>query len=46
MDVDAYGFIVGLGGRDIKPEHIKEIIEKTKNPTTQSQWIGLNKEDI
>jgi pyruvate ferredoxin oxidoreductase alpha subunit len=46
MDVDAYGFIVGLGGRDIKPEHIKEIIEKTKNPTKHSQWIGLNKEDL
>jgi pyruvate ferredoxin oxidoreductase alpha subunit len=46
MDVDAQGFIVGLGGRDIKPSHIKEIVEKTKNPTNKPQWIGLNKEEL
>ena len=46
MDVDASGFIVGLGGRDIKPADIKEIIEKTKNPTQHTQWIGLNKEEL
>ena len=27
---DAYGFIVGLGGRDITPKEIKEIYEKTQ----------------
>ena len=37
----AYGYIVGLGGRDITPEQIKEIIEKTKNPTKDIEWIGL-----
>ncbi len=46
MDVNASGFIVGLGGRDIKPSHIKEIIEKSKNPTNKPQWIGLNKEEL
>lgn len=40
------GFIIGLGGRDITPSHIKEIIEKTKNPTKDTQWIGLNKEEV
>lgn len=40
------GFIVGLGGRDIRPSHIREIIEKTKNPTKDTQWIGLNKEEV
>ncbi len=44
--LDASGFIVGLGGRDIKPSDIKEIIEKTKNPTQHTQWIGLNKEEL
>jgi pyruvate ferredoxin oxidoreductase alpha subunit len=44
--LDASGFIVGLGGRDIKPSDIMEIIEKTKNPTKHTQWIGLNKEEL
>ncbi|MDD3985306.1 MAG: pyruvate synthase subunit PorA [Methanobacterium sp.] len=43
--LDVSGFIVGLGGRDIKPSDIKEIMEKTKNPTKQTQWIGLKKEE-
>ncbi|MGZ4856760.1 MAG: pyruvate synthase subunit PorA [Methanobacteriaceae archaeon] len=46
MDINAYGFIVGLGGRDIKPQHIIEIINKTKNPITDVQWIGLREEEI
>ena len=46
MDVNAKGFIVGLGGRDIKPTHITEIIEKTKTTTKNTQWIGLNKEEL
>lgn len=41
---DAYGFIVGLGGRDITPQTIMEIYEKTKNPEQEVTWIGL-KED-
>jgi pyruvate ferredoxin oxidoreductase alpha subunit len=45
MDVNAAGFIVGLGGRDIKPSHIREIVEKTKNPSKKPQWIGLKKEE-
>jgi len=40
-DVDVYGFIVGLGGRDITPTHIKDIVNKTKNPTQDITWIGL-----
>ncbi|MGC9517504.1 MAG: pyruvate synthase subunit PorA [Methanomicrobiales archaeon] len=45
IDMDFYGFIAGLGGRDITPDHIVEILNKTKNPTKDVQWIGL-KEDI
>jgi pyruvate ferredoxin oxidoreductase alpha subunit len=46
MNINAYGFIIGLGGRDITPQHIVEIINKTKNPTTDTQWIGLREEEI
>ncbi|MEG3224121.1 MAG: pyruvate ferredoxin oxidoreductase [Methanobacteriales archaeon Met13] len=46
MSVEAYGFIAGLGGRDITPEHVKEIVEKTKTPTGEVEWIGLKKEEV
>ncbi len=38
---DTYNYIVGLGGRDITPKEIDEIIEKTKNPQNDVEWIGL-----
>ena len=38
---DTYNYIVGLGGRDITPKDIDEIIEKTKNPVKDVEWIGL-----
>ena len=42
---DAYGFIAGLGGRDITPESILEVYEKTKNvPEKEVTWIGLKEE--
>ncbi|MCG2829390.1 pyruvate synthase subunit PorA [Methanothermobacter sp. K4] len=41
---EVYGFIVGLGGRDITPEHIKEIVKKTENPERSVSWIGLKEE--
>ena len=45
IDKDIYGFIAGLGGRDITPDSINEIYEKTKNgPENDVTWIGL-KED-
>jgi pyruvate ferredoxin oxidoreductase alpha subunit len=44
IDADTYGFIVGLGGRDINPEDVDEIIEKTKNPVKDITWIGLKGE--
>lgn len=42
-DKEIYGFIAGLGGRDITPNNIKEIIEKTKNPREDVTWIGLKR---
>ncbi|KZX11611.1 pyruvate synthase subunit PorA [Methanobrevibacter curvatus] len=44
LDINAYNFIVGLGGRDITPKDMDEIVEKTKNPVKDITWIGL-KED-
>ena len=42
---EAYGFIAGLGGRDITPDAILEVYEKTKNvPEKEVTWIGLKEE--
>ncbi|MBM4241427.1 MAG: pyruvate ferredoxin oxidoreductase [Euryarchaeota archaeon] len=46
LDVDAYGFIIGLGGRDVTPEHIRKIVKETKKPEKDVQWIGLREEEI
>lgn len=46
IDVETYGFIVGLGGRDITPDHIEDIVKKTKNPTQDITWIGLKEEEV
>ncbi len=46
MDVDASGFILGLGGRDVSPEDIINIINQTRNSTDSGKinWIGLKEE--
>jgi pyruvate/2-oxoacid:ferredoxin oxidoreductase alpha subunit len=39
-----FGYITGLGGRDVTPEILTEIYWKTKNstaPTDESVWVGL-----
>ncbi len=44
-----FGYVAGLGGRDITPQTLIEIYEKTKeNPTSDQDivWIGLNRETI
>jgi pyruvate ferredoxin oxidoreductase alpha subunit len=47
MDVDASGFILGLGGRDVPPEDIIKIIGETRNPTDTDKinWIGIKEEE-
>ena len=45
-NAEAYGFIAGLGGRDITTEYVREIVEKTKNPTREIEWIGLKTEEV
>ena len=40
-----FGYITGLGGRDVTPEILAEIYWKTKNsalPESESVWVGLN----
>jgi pyruvate ferredoxin oxidoreductase alpha subunit len=48
MDVNASGFILGLGGRDISPDDIKTIVNETKNSTSDDKinWIGLKQEEV
>jgi pyruvate/2-oxoacid:ferredoxin oxidoreductase alpha subunit len=39
-----FGYIAGLGGRDVTPEILSEIYWKTKSspsPTDESVWVGL-----
>lgn len=39
-----YGYVAGIGGRDVTTDIIEEIYRKTKNnevPETESVWVGL-----
>ncbi len=44
LDKETYGFILGLGGRDITKDTIRNVIEKTKNPVRDVNWIDLKEE--
>ena len=42
-----FGFVAGLGGRDVTPQTIEDIYWQTKTsnaPKSESIWIGLNQE--
>jgi pyruvate/2-oxoacid:ferredoxin oxidoreductase alpha subunit len=44
VHVPVFGYIAGIGGRDVTPEVLEEIYWKTKNsaaPERESIWIGL-----
>jgi pyruvate/2-oxoacid:ferredoxin oxidoreductase alpha subunit len=44
-----FGYVAGLGGRDVTPQTIEDIYWQTKNsrtPETESIWIGLNQEIV
>lgn len=39
-----YGYVLGLGGRDVTPETVDEIIERTRAldaPTREDLWVGV-----
>ena len=41
-----FGYVTGLGGRDVTPEVIRDIIEHTKEndrPLKEILWMGLNR---
>ena len=42
---ETYGFILGLGGRDVVPEYIEEAVELTKNPVKEVTWLGLKEDE-
>lgn len=42
---DIHGYIVGLGGRDITPSVIDEIVDRTREsgkPEREDLWVGVN----
>jgi len=44
-----FGYIAGLGGRDVTPETIEDIYWQTKNsdsPPAENIWIGLDQETV
>jgi pyruvate/2-oxoacid:ferredoxin oxidoreductase alpha subunit len=44
-----FGFVAGLGGRDITPDTLLEIYHETRNcsaPAEESIWVGLNQEIV
>ena len=44
-----FGYIAGLGGRDVTPETIEDIYWQTKKadrPPTENIWIGLDQETV
>jgi pyruvate/2-oxoacid:ferredoxin oxidoreductase alpha subunit len=44
-----FGYVAGLGGRDVTPQTIEDIYRQTKNkdmPPTESIWIGLDQETV
>lgn len=47
MDVNASAFILGLGGRDVSNEDIRNIINITRNSKDDNKinWIGLKEEE-
>jgi pyruvate ferredoxin oxidoreductase alpha subunit len=48
IDVNASGFIIGLGGRDVSPDDIKTIVNETRNSNSDDKinWIGLKQEEV
>ncbi len=45
MRPEIYGYVLGLGGRDITPAVIDEVIERTRQGTTSERedlWVGVN----
>jgi pyruvate ferredoxin oxidoreductase alpha subunit len=49
IDVPVFGFIAGIGGRDVTPNTIKEIIDQAEHmdvPDRDVYWIGVKNEQL
>jgi len=41
---ELYGYIIGLGGRDVTPEVIHDVVSRTRaaeRPTREDLWVGV-----
>ncbi|MGN1362397.1 MAG: pyruvate synthase subunit PorA [Methanobrevibacter sp.] len=45
VDKEMYNFIIGLGGKDITPSTLYEILELTKNPVEKVNWVGIEEDE-
>jgi pyruvate ferredoxin oxidoreductase alpha subunit len=49
VDVPIFGFITGIGGRDVTPDVINEIIDVARTmdyPELETYWIGVKDEEL
>ena len=49
IDVPIFGFIAGIGGRDVTPDVIDEILDKAAGleyPELETYWIGVKDEEL
>jgi pyruvate ferredoxin oxidoreductase alpha subunit len=49
IDIPIFGFIAGIGGRDVTPDVINEIVEKAgrmEYPEVETYWIGVKDEEL
>ncbi|OWT32874.1 pyruvate ferredoxin oxidoreductase [Methanobrevibacter sp. 87.7] len=45
VNKEMYNFIIGLGGKDITPSTLYEILELTKNPVEKVNWVGIEEDE-
>jgi pyruvate ferredoxin oxidoreductase alpha subunit len=49
VDIPIFSFIAGIGGRDVTPEVINEIVDKANSidyPDRETYWIGVRDEEL
>jgi len=47
--VPIFGFIAGIGGRDVTPDVIDEVVDMANshdNPERETYWIGVKDEEL
>ena len=49
IDVPIFGFIAGIGGRDVTPDVINEILDRAsglEQPEVETYWIGVKDAEL